>query len=228
MSRKKTTPGEKHDHSIAAELSRRGLFGAGGSVLAGAIAAGLVGAGAPAAAVGGGATRTQAAPPKKPTVFDLDRMAIDPESGPGGTVQMARQAQFAFMNGATVARVTMKPSSSRAPHWHLNSWEVQFCVSGSCTLSSVDAQGVLHEDILKAGFVGFAPQGWLHSLRTVGAVPCVLYLCWGDPALQTQELAEAMGRLPASTVAGALGISLAQLNALTKTRRLVTTNAANS
>jgi len=189
-------------------------------VLASAIAAGIVGPSAGAAAAS-----SQAAPANLPTVFDLARMAVDPDSGPGGTVQMARQAQFPFMSAATVARVTMNANSSRAPHWHLNSWEIQFCVSGSCRFSSVDAHGVLHEDVLRPGFVGFAPQGWLHSLETIGPDPCVLNLCWGDPALETQELAEAMGRLPAATVAGALGISLTQLNALTKTKRLITTDA---
>ena len=200
-------------------LTRRGLFTAGGSVL-GAVALTV---GAPARADGDAAAQARpAAPPA--IAFDLEHMPIDPESGPGGTVQMARQRQFPFMSAATIARATVKPNASRSPHWHINSWEVQFCVSGSCKLSTVDEHGVLHESVLKPGFAGFAPQGWLHAIEAVGTETCVLYLCWGDPDLKTQELAEAMGQLPREAVAGALGVPQAQLAAVNRKRILVNPN----
>src|SRR4051812_11582045 len=119
------------------DLSRRTLFGVGGSVLLGAVAM-------PGVAEAEG---NQGAGPSGDCVFDLQHMPADPESGPGGTVQMARQKQFPFMTGATVARLIMEPGCSRSPHWHLNSWEVQFCISGSCKLSTVDEHGNLFEDI---------------------------------------------------------------------------------
>ena len=158
-------------------------------------------------------------------VFDLEHMPVDPDSGPGGTVQLAREQQFPFMIGASIARVAIKPNSARAAHWHLNSWEIQFCAAGACKLSAVNPDGVLYEGIIKPGFAGFAPQGWLHTLEAVGDDTCLLYLCWGNPNVHTQELAESMGQLPAEVVAGTLGISVAQVKAFNTTKRLVTNDA---
>src|SRR4051812_7750496 len=106
------------------EVSRRRLFGASGGLLVGAMAAGVPGIAE--------ADEMETTVLGSECVFDLKNMPADPESGPGGTVQMARQKQFPFMSGATVARLVMQPNCSRSPHWHLNSWEVQFCLSGSC------------------------------------------------------------------------------------------------
>jgi oxalate decarboxylase/phosphoglucose isomerase-like protein (cupin superfamily) len=200
-------------------VSRRGLFGAGGSLLFGAAAMGIPGT---AEAAFSKEELVQAA--NRP-VFDLEHMPADPESGPGGSVQMARQKQFPFMTGATIARLIMQPNCSRAPHWHMNSWEVQFCISGSCKLSTVDEHGNLFEDILKPGYAGFAPQAWLHTLQTIGDEPCLMYVCWADPNLQTAELPEAMALLPQVAVAGALDTTVQELNTMNKKRVLITKNA---
>ena len=53
-------------------------------------------------------------PATESPVFDLAHMPIDPDSGPGGTVQLAREAQFPFMTGASIARVAMDASAARA------------------------------------------------------------------------------------------------------------------
>src|SRR4051794_5757341 len=95
------------DSKNAADLSRRGLFGASGSLLAAAVTAGLAAPSLASAAAEPAAVQTP--PAKVPTVFDLEHMPIDPDSG-AGSVQMARQKQFPFMSGATVARVVMKPN----------------------------------------------------------------------------------------------------------------------
>jgi oxalate decarboxylase/phosphoglucose isomerase-like protein (cupin superfamily) len=158
-------------------------------------------------------------------VFDLAHMPIDPDSGPGGTVQIARAAQFPFMTGASIARVAMDANAARAAHWHVNSWEIQFCAAGACKLSVVNPDGVLSQGIITPGLAGFAPQGWLHTLETVGNESCILYLCWGDSNVQTQEMAQSIGQVPAEVVAGTLGITVAEVKAFNTTKRLMTKNA---
>jgi len=158
-------------------------------------------------------------------VFDLAHMPIDPDSGPGGTVQLAREAQFPFMTRASVARVAIDARAARAAHWHVNSWEIQFCAAGACRLSVVSPDGVLSQGIITPGMAGFAPQGWLHTLETVGDAACLLYLCWGDPNVQTQEMAQSVGQVPAEVVAGTLSVTVAEVKAFNTTRRLLTKDA---
>ena len=164
-------------------------------------------------------------PATESPAFDLAHMPIDPDSGPGGTVQLAREAQFPFMTGASIARVAIEANAARAAHWHVNSWEIQFCAAGACKLSVVDPDGVLYQGIITPGLAGFAPQGWLHTLETVGDETCILYLCWGDPDVQTQEMAQSIGQVPAEVVAGTLGVTVADVKAFNTTKRLLTKDA---
>src|SRR5262245_57318709 len=106
-------------------------------------------------------------PPTGSPVFDLAQMPINPASGPGRTVHLAREAQFPFMTGASIARVAIDANAARAAHWHVNSWEIQFCAAGACKLSVVSPAGVLSQGIITPGMAGFAPQGWLHTLETM-------------------------------------------------------------
>jgi oxalate decarboxylase len=89
---------------------------------------------------------------------------------PGGTVTEADENSFPVVKGnaAAVFYLVLDRGALREPHWHPNSWEMDFCQDGRGEVRIVTPGGEESITTLEPGGIAFIPQGGRTTSETSG------------------------------------------------------------
>jgi oxalate decarboxylase len=144
-------------------LSRRGLLGAAGGALA--VAALPAAARAAATPVGPGLPATD-------QDFALALSTLNPQiTGATGSVALGRLDNMPVLGGQGASFGLMRIEANgglREPHWHPDSWELQYYLGGHARVEIVLITGDCAQLDVGPGDMVFLPQGCGHSILNTG------------------------------------------------------------
>ena len=90
----------------------------------------------------------------------------------GGTFSMVDQKLFPISSTMAGAILELKPKAMRELHWHPNSDEWQYYISGQARMTVFLSHGNAVTEEFKAGDVGYVPQGCGHYVENLSDEPC--------------------------------------------------------
>src|SRR5262249_50026200 len=102
------------------------------------------------------------------------RLLADPPriNNQGGKLWLVDSAKFPISKTITGAILDLDPGALRELHWHPNADEWQYVLEGQVRETLFGAGGRYRMETLEKGDVGYAPQGYGHSLENVGDTKC--------------------------------------------------------
>jgi oxalate decarboxylase len=186
-------------------ISRRNVIG----VAAGAIASGVL-AGEALAASGPPPDdkqtpgSTEAAAGKTESVYKF-RLGEAPAHVFGGSsIREHKLHDFPMSASMSATLVRLATGDFREPHWHPNSDEWLFVMSGKIHMTVVDGKGEASRFTCGPEDVAFAPQGFGHYVENVGDTEAVLMLVHNHAEFTTVNLSEWVAGGSASVFAATL------------------------
>jgi oxalate decarboxylase len=117
-------------------------------------------------------------------------------SFPGGTLHLASVREFPMSATMTGLIIRLQPEAMQELHWHPNANEWFYISKGRvrATLFGADKRMAVTE--LGVGDCGYFPQGWGHSLGTLGSEPCEIVSTLDNGTYQHSSLSDWIGKVP--------------------------------
>lgn len=99
-------------------------------------------------------------------IFDLD--GINPQTvSKFGSMTRMDANNFPILNGMAGSLLRLKKGGIQSPHWHVNSAELNYCLSGKAKMTIYgNAQKV--DFVVNEGQLTFVPKGYWHDIENVG------------------------------------------------------------
>jgi oxalate decarboxylase len=147
-----------------------------------------------------------------PEPFSYHMSGAVPKGAAGGHVRIVDSATFPVSKTVAAAIVHVEPGALRELHWHPNTDEWQYYLSGEARMTVFASSGKARTFDYRAGDVGYVPFAMGHYVENTGKVPlCFLELFRSDRfadvslnqwmALTPPELVQAHLNLDAQTIA---------------------------
>ena len=114
-----------------------------------------------------GADKLQGAPPV-PQSFSHRMLAQEPIRTKGGTVRITDSSVFPVSKTIAAALVEIEPGGMRELHWHPNTDEWQYYISGEARMGVFAAAGQARTFDYRAGDVGYVPFAMGHYVENTG------------------------------------------------------------
>ena len=99
----------------------------------------------------------------------------------------------------------LDPGAVRELHWHPMADEWQYVYEGKVSITLFGANVRYRTETLEKGDVGYAPQGYGHSLANVGDKPCRVLIGFNSGTYEEIDLSEWMAGNPADVLATNFG-----------------------
>ena len=128
---------------------------------------------------------------------------MQPETSPGGTVRIADTRNFKIATEIAAALVEVQPGHMREIHWHPNSDEWQYYISGQARMTVFGAQTNSRTFDYRAGHVGYVPKSMPHFVENTGSEPLRFLELFNSPRYIGRFTDAVDGERAARTGAGA-------------------------
>jgi oxalate decarboxylase len=142
-------------------------------------------------------------------------------TSPGGWVRIADTRNFAISSEVAAALVEIAPGHLREVHWHPNSDEWQYYISGKGRMSVFAAEGAARTFDFHAGDVGYVPMSMSHFIENTSDEPLRYLELFKAPRYMDVSLAQWMALTPHELVAAHLNINRDLLDAMRKDKQAV-------
>ena len=149
------------------------------------------------------------------------------ERYPDGEVCMASVREFPISTTMTGTLLNLKPSALRELHWHPNSDEWQYVLSGKMRLTVFASHGLAKVVELRAGDIGFAPMGYGHAFENVGDGPAELILVFNSGEYQEISLSTVLAAHPAYILETNFNLPKAIIGKLPKKQEFITSGGTS-
>ncbi|WP_214480565.1 oxalate decarboxylase family bicupin [Bacillus sp. SM2101] len=103
-----------------------------------------------------------------PKSFIHRLMAQEPIITSGGTVRIVDSTNFPVSTTIAAALVEIKPGAMREMHWHPNTDEWQYYLTGKGRMTVFAAEGTARTFNYRAGDVGYVPFAFGHYIQNIG------------------------------------------------------------
>jgi oxalate decarboxylase len=201
------------------KISRRDALGVAAGAIAGGVLAGEAAA-ARASAVEdqqSGAAATSAG--KSESVYKFALGAAPPRRYGGSSIREHKLHQFPMSSSMSAGLIRLAAGDFREPHWHPNSDEWLFVISGKIRMTIVDPKGEASRFDCGPEDVAFTPQGFGHYVENVGDGEACVMVVHNHAEFTTIELSEWVAGGSASVFASTLNMP-AETLAAAPTERL--------
>lgn len=91
-----------------------------------------------------------------------------------GSIRALTSDGFPILDGLSIKRLVLSPGSVRVPHWHTNTNELTYCISGRLLVSVLDSGSQFSRFEIAAGQMFHVESGALHTFENVGEGDAVL------------------------------------------------------
>ncbi len=108
-----------------------------------------------------------------PYLFTYRLLEQEPIESEGGKVYIADSTNFTVSKTIASALVTVEPGAMREPHWHPNTHEWQYYISGKARMTVFASDGHARTFNYQAGDVGYVPFAMGHYVENIGDEPLV-------------------------------------------------------
>src|SRR5262249_15136745 len=114
-----------------------------------------------------------------------------------------------FPLSTTIAGGVMRlqPGALRELHWHPNTDEWDYFISGSARMTVFSPGGSVQPMEFGPGDVAYVPQGFGHYIENTGRAECRFLLAFNNGDYQEVSLTDWIGRSPRQVVATNFGLT---------------------
>jgi oxalate decarboxylase len=138
--------------------------------------------------------------------------------GGGGSARPVSTKDIPLLQGITLFTLNIVPHGLREPHWHPDTGELNYCVSGRGQIGLVAPDGSVQTFAIEPGTIGFMPSNWFHYIANVTDDPLEMLVFFAGPTAPGPhiELSQTVGYFPPDIVAASFGVDPAAFAALPK------------
>jgi oxalate decarboxylase len=153
-----------------------------------------------------------------PQTFSHRMMAQDPIRTKSGTVRITDSSVFLASKTIAAALVEVEPGGLRELHWHPNTDEWQYFISGQARMGVFAASGQARTFDFQAGDVGFVPFAMGHYLENTGTTTLRFLEMFKSSYYADVSLNQWLALTPPELVKEHLNLDQQFANALSKTK----------
>ncbi|NTU27056.1 oxalate decarboxylase [Bacillus tequilensis] len=131
-----------------------------------------------------------------PYPFTYRLLEQEPIESEGGKVYIADSTNFTVSKTIASALVTVEPGALRELHWHPNTHEWQYYISGKARMTVFASDGHARTFNYQAGDVGYVPFAMGHYVENIGDEPLVFLEIFKDDHYADVSLNQWLAMLP--------------------------------
>ena len=148
-------------------------------------------------------------------------LAQDPIVGPGGTARIVDSSNFPAASTIAASYVEVQPGALRELHWHPNTDEWQYYISGRARMTVFASSGKARTFDYQAGDVGYVPFAMGHYVLNTGDEPLRFLELFRSDRFADISLQQWMALTPPELVQAHLNLDDATMAALRKEKQVV-------
>jgi oxalate decarboxylase len=156
-----------------------------------------------------------------PTPYRYRLSAQKPRKVPGGQVRIVDSANFPAASTIAAALVEIDPSGLRELHWHPNTDEWQYYLSGRGRMTVFASSGKARTFDYQAGDVGYVPFAMGHYVENSGDEPLRFLEMFRSSYYADVSLNQWMALTPPKLVQTHLNLDARTLAALSKEKQII-------
>jgi oxalate decarboxylase len=151
-----------------------------------------------------------------PFSVHVEQVAPKEFPGAGGMARPLSSKDLPRLEGITVFSLHIVPQGLREPHWHPDTSELNYCISGRGQIGLVSPTGEVQTFAIEPGTIVFLPTNWFHYIANVTDDPLELLVYFlNDEAISPHiELSQLVGYFPPEVLAASFGVDPAAFAAL--------------
>jgi oxalate decarboxylase len=156
-----------------------------------------------------------------PQTFVHRFLAQEAIEAPGGTARIADSSNFPAASTIAAAYVEVEPGAMRELHWHPNTDEWQYYISGHARMTVFASSGKARTFDYQAGDVGYVPFAMGHYVENTGDETMRFLEVFRSDRFSDVSLNQWLALTPPELVAAHLGLDAETLAALTRAKQVV-------
>ncbi|WFE13557.1 oxalate decarboxylase family bicupin [Bacillus atrophaeus] len=156
-----------------------------------------------------------------PHPFSYRLLEQEPITTDGGKVWIADSSNFTVSKTIASALVEVEPGGMREMHWHPNTDEWQYFISGQAKMTVFASDGHARTFNYQAGDVGYVPFAMGHYVQNTGDEPLVFLEIFKDDHYADVSLNQWLAMLPDTFVQNHVNLGKEFTNALQKEKHPV-------
>ncbi|WGD85721.2 oxalate decarboxylase [Bacillus subtilis] len=156
-----------------------------------------------------------------PYPFTYRLLEQEPIESEGGKVYIADSTNFKVSKTIASALVTVEPGAMRELHWHPNTHEWQYYISGKARMTVFASDGNARTFNYQAGDVGYVPFAMGHYVENIGDEPLVFLEIFKDDHYADVSLNQWLAMLPETFVQAHLDLGKDFTDVLSKEKHPV-------
>ncbi|CCU60382.1 oxalate decarboxylase [Bacillus subtilis] len=156
-----------------------------------------------------------------PYPFTYRLLEQEPIESEGGKVYIADSTNFKVSKTIASALVTVEPGAMRELHWHPNTHEWQYYISGKARMTVFASDGHARTFNYQAGDVGYVPFAMGHYVENTGDEPLVFLEIFKDDHYADVSLNQWLAMLPETFVQAHLDLGKDFTDVLSKEKHPV-------
>ncbi|WP_339231374.1 oxalate decarboxylase [Bacillus sp. FSL M8-0071] len=156
-----------------------------------------------------------------PYPFTYRLLEQEPIESEGGKVYIADSTNFKVSKTIASALVTVEPGAIRELHWHPNTHEWQYYISGKARMTVFASDGHARTFNYQAGDVGYVPFAMGHYVENIGDEPLVFLEIFKDDHYADVSLNQWLAMLPETFVQAHLDLGKDFTDVLSKEKHPV-------
>ncbi|MDT0150294.1 oxalate decarboxylase family bicupin [Priestia aryabhattai] len=162
-----------------------------------------------------------------PHSFKYELLKDDPIVSEGGRVWIADSSNFKASKTIASALVEVQPGAMRELHWHPNTDEWQYFISGKAKMTVFAADGHARTFNYQAGDVGYVPFAMGHYVENIGEEPLYFLEIFKSDHYADVSLNQWLALTPEKLVLQHLDMDKEFLNSLSKEKHPVVKSNKN-
>jgi oxalate decarboxylase len=160
-------------------------------------------------------------PQLAPHPFSHRLLEQEPIKAAGGQVRIADSSNFPAASTIAAALVEVRPGAMRELHWHPNTDEWQYYISGQWRMTVFASGGKARTFDYQAGDVGYIPFAMGHYVENTGDETLVFLEMFRSDRFADISLNQWMALTPPELVQAHLNLDQSTMAALTKTKPII-------
>jgi oxalate decarboxylase len=156
-----------------------------------------------------------------PLKYSYRLLAQEPIKTSGGRLRVVDSSNFPAASTIAAALVEIDPGGLREMHWHPNTDEWQYFISGRARMTVFASGGKARTFDYQAGDVGYVPFAMGHYVENIGDEPVRFLEMFRSPRFADVSLSQWMGLTPPELVRTHLNLDEPTMRTLPKNKPLV-------
>ncbi|MFI7190129.1 cupin domain-containing protein [Nocardia nova] len=117
-----------------------------------------------------------------------------------GSLRRLTADNFPILRGMSIKRLLVNPGAMRTPHWHANTNELTYCLSGTALVSVLDDGSRFASFVVRAGDMFHIDSGSLHHIENIGTDVAEFIITFRSERPEDFGLAGAFGAMTSAVL----------------------------